>query len=106
MSPPKHRYWKKLTHFEALLEKKFKLRTIVKSEKMALFDAAFSLFIFINCILNIYVNSRVFDVIDDVIMVLLMILVSFKIIATGPETFFNNFMDVFDILLLGIAFIF
>lgn len=56
--------------------------------------------------LDIYAHHRVFDIIDDINMILMIILTAFKLLAEGPEIFFNNYLDIFDLIILLIALFF
>lgn len=39
---------------------------------------------FINCILTMYLESNVFDIIDDVIIIIIVIEIGFRLIGLGP----------------------
>lgn len=73
------------------------------------FQLAISLFIllaFVNCILTMYINSMIFDIIDDVVMVLILVENVFKLIGLGPEVFFSSYLNIIDLLVALVSLFF
>lgn len=61
---------------------------------------------FVNCILTIYIESDVFDIIDDVIMMIIVVEVMFKFIGLGPEIFLNSTMNILDLFVVVAGLVF
>lgn len=60
---------------------------------------------FINCALSIYTGYKVFDVIDDVLIIVYVVEIVVKMVGLGPENFFKdpwNNLD-FVIILIGLV---
>lgn len=101
--PPRFKVWKRLNYFQDYLNNRLKIKEIILSSKFQLFSAIFVLLSFINCILTMYVESNVFDIIDDVIIILIVIEIGFRLIGLGPELFFNSFLNIVDLVVVVIG---
>lgn len=82
------------------------MKEIVKSKRYSLYEGIYSVFIFVNCILDIYTYYLVFNIIDDINFIVMIFLTGFKLIAAGPELFFNNHLDIFDLIIVLLAMFF
>lgn len=80
------------------------MKEIILSDKFKIANSLIILLTFVNCILAIYTEVRAFDVIDDILIVIYVIEIGFKIVGLGPENFFKdpwNNLD-FVIILVGL----
>lgn len=73
LRPPRYKVWKRFAAAQSLFDRKLGLKDIILSSKFQIVAVIFIILSFINCILTMYVDSNVFDVIDDVIMVVIVI---------------------------------
>lgn len=84
LRPPRYKLWKRLTPFQNFVHNTLGLKDFIKSTKFQILVGIFVVLSFVNCILTMYVDSDVFDVIDDVIMMIIVIEVIFKFVGLGP----------------------
>lgn len=85
LRPPRFNLWKKLSSFQNLIDNRLKLKTLIKSKLFQTVTAALILFTCVNCILTIYLSNTVFTIIDDILMIIFVIEVMFKLVGLGPE---------------------
>lgn len=70
LRPPRFSTFRKFNHFQSFLHNKLKLKEFIDSNKFKVVVAIFIIFTFINSLLTMYVPTDVFDVIDDVLMMI------------------------------------
>jgi len=51
-----------------------------------------------------YVRTDVFDVIDDILMMIYIVEVLFKFIGLGPTDFFQSYWNTLDLIIIIIGF--
>lgn len=101
--PPLFHDWKPWIKFRAWVNRKLKIKAIVKSLPFAIVSSVFISLTFVNCCLALYTKYRVFDIIDDVFMVLYCLEISAKLVGVGPENFFNDTWNKLDFFLITIG---
>lgn len=104
LKPPRYNLWRRLNTFQSFVDNKLKLRKIISSKYFTIFTALFIVLTFINCILTMYVRTVVFDVIDDVLMMVYITEVLFRFIGLGPLDFFSRNWNYFDLLICILGF--
>ena len=106
LRPPRYKLWKRLTPFQNFVNNTLGLKDFIKSTKFQILVAIFVVLSFVNCILTMYVDSDVFDIIDDVTMIIIVIEVFFKFVGLGPELFFNSILNILDLIVVVLGLIF
>lgn len=60
---------------------------------------------FVNCALSLYTHIRVFDVIDDILIIFYVIEIVVKIVGLGPENFFKDPWNNLDFVIIFVGLI-
>lgn len=100
LRPPRFQTPQNLSNFQNFVQNKLKMRQIIKSNKYQAITSIYILLTFVNCILTMYIGSRVFDIIDDILMLIYIIEVLFRLIGFGPIEFFQHHLNTLDIILV------
>lgn len=58
---------------------------------------------FVNCALSLYTNLRVFDVIDDILIIFYVVEIVLKIVGLGPENFFKDPWNNLDFVIIFVG---
>lgn len=105
MLPPQFHDWDRWLLFRRYVNEKFKLKEILQSDECKIAVAILILITFVNSLLSIYTSHKVFDIIDDFLILIYVVEILLKIIGIGPENFFKdpwNKLDSF-LILIGLA---
>lgn len=103
LRPPRYRIWKRLAPFQSFVHDTLGLKDFIKSTKFQLMVAIFVVISFVNCILTMYVENNLFDIIDDVIMIIIVIEIVFKFVGLGPELYFNSILNIVDLVVVVVG---
>lgn len=103
LRPPRYQVWKRLAPFQNFVDNTLGLKSFIKGTTFQLIIAIFVVLSFVNCILTMYVDNNVFDIIDDVIMIIIVIEIVFKFVGLGPELYFNSILNIIDLFVVVIG---
>ena len=68
MMPPMFQDWDRWLRFRWFINKKLKLKAMIRSNAFRIVVSIFIMLTFINCCLALYTHIKAFDIIDDVFM--------------------------------------
>lgn len=103
MMPPRFHDWQKWLFVRRTINEKLHLKEIIMSDKFKICVSVIILITFVNSFLSIYTDYRVFDMIDDLLIIFYVIEIMMKIIGMGPENFFKDPWNKLDSLLITIG---
>lgn len=104
LKPPRFFTWKKTVRFESYIHNKASSKEVLNSNTFQIIISIIIILTFINCLLNLYTDVRIFDVFDDLLLFLYMVEVFIRLAALGLNEFFVGYWNTIDLLVIVAAF--
>lgn len=106
MLPPLFSDWGRWMLFRATINEFFKFKTIIRTKAFKICNSILIVFCFINSMIAIYTSYEVFNVIDDVLILIFCVELFVKIIGLGVESFFIDPWNKLDFIIITLGLVF